>query len=91
MFQSPIERARFAKGVVRDLLNRPSWGRGVGIGCAALLAESWAQTSQQPCVPAVYVMVQTPSDVARARSLIGDTVYGVTVVIEAVGNIVAQW
>lgn len=82
-------RARYAKGVVRDILNRPSWGRGVGIGCAAMLGEVWIRRTSQ-CIPAVYIMVQRPEHIALARGLVGQSVYGVPVVIEAVGDLVAQ-
>jgi hypothetical protein len=91
MFEPTEERARFAKGVVRDLLNRPAWGRGVGLGCAALLGETWLRDrGGQPCLRAVYVMVQKPEHIALARQLVGDTMCGVPIVIEAVGDIVAQ-
>jgi hypothetical protein len=80
-------RARLAKAAVRDALNRPSWGRGVGIGCAALLGETWMRTADpRVCVPAVYVMVQRREHVALARGLLGDSVYGVPIVIEPVGD-----
>jgi hypothetical protein len=80
------ERARYAKGIVRDLLNRPSWGRGVGLTCAAL-GETWAHAGPDaPCRPAVGVMVQRPEHVALARNILGSAVYGVPVVIEAVGD-----
>ena len=81
------ERARYAKAIVRDTLNRPSWGRGVGLTCAGLLGETWTPAGPDaPCRPAVGVMVQRPEHVALARALLGDAVYGVPVVIEAVGD-----
>ena len=82
-----VARAREAKDVVRATLNRPAWGRGVGLGCVAKLGETWVHAGPDaPCQPAVYVMVQRPEHVPLARAVVGQSVYGIPVVIEAVGD-----
>ena len=79
--------ARAAKNIAKQTLNRPPWGRGIGIGC---LGETWLDTGGGACVPAVRVGVQRPEHVAIARELLGDSILGVPVVVEVVGDIYPQ-
>jgi hypothetical protein len=74
--------ARRAKDQIRRLLNRPPWGRGVGL--------SYVRDTQAPAgAPgqyAVRVMVQGQEHVAMARAIVGDVFWDVPVLFEAVGD-----
>jgi hypothetical protein len=73
-----------ARDEVRRRLNRPSWGRGVGL--------TLLHHPNGAPYDAVLVQVQRPEHVALARQLVGaqtDQLYGIPIVYEAVGDIVA--
>jgi len=79
------DQARSAKEVIKRILNRPAWGRGVGL---TLARDTWSPGS--PSLNAVYVGVQRPEHIAIARRMLGDVFQGVPVVYSVVGDIVAQ-
>lgn len=91
---STAQQARLAKSYIAYVLNRPSWGRGVGLTCAGMWggdSAGWGRPRPgEPCVPAVAVGVQAPEHIELARRRVGDTVYGVPVVFDVVGDIIAQ-
>lgn len=83
--QAAKGHARRAKESIRRMLNRPSWGRGVGL--------TYVRDTQAPAdAPgqyAVLVNVQRDEHVPMARAIVGDVVLGVPVFYEAVGDFYA--
>jgi len=80
------QQARAAKNIARQILNRPPWGRGIGLGC---LNEAWVDAGGV-CVPAVRLGVQRQEHVAIARRLLGESILGVPVLIDVVGDFYAS-
>lgn len=78
--------ARQVKIQVRRLLNRPPWGRGIGL--------TYVRDTRAPAAApgqyAILVQVQRQKHVAMARAILGgNEVLGVPVIYEAVGDIYA--
>lgn len=70
------ERAQQAKDILKARLQRPEWGRGVGI------------TKDANGNYAVAVQVRELTE--EVRQAVPDSVHGVSVIVTAVGDIYAQ-
>jgi hypothetical protein len=96
LYAATEEQARYVKSLLRAHLNRPVWGRGIGIGCigrVSLPNGRWVRPDfdhGEGCVRGVQINVQKPEHVDIARGMFGDVVYGVPILYEDVGDIVAS-